>query len=273
MKQTFITTPDKKRIAVYESSGSGRTVLFIHGNSLGAELYSKQLNSELGKKYRLIAFDFPGHGKSDAAANPAQAYSPQGLIDSMFTVINQLKLKDFIIAGHSLGGHLILQASGALRAAKGLLVFGTPPLSMPPDTTKVYHPHPALAYAFKSDLTDEEAKALADSFILSDSHSDETVFKLIKATDKNFRGSFAATAFGGALKDETQIIEKLKIPLAILHGEKDQLVNLDYIKSLTIPSLWRKEVQLITNAGHCPQWENAEAFNNCLKAFIEETIE
>lgn len=267
MNPIFITTSDQKRIAVYESNGRGKTILLVHGNSLGAELFSKQINSDLGKKHRLIAFDLIGHGKSDVASNPQQSYSLQGLIDTIITVVDQMQLSDFIIAGHSLGGHLILQAADRLQKAKGIVIFGTPPISLPPDVSKLYHPHPALGLAYKSDLTTEEIKQLADAFILPNTPSDKTIIQLIKQTDKNFRSAFAASAFGGALKDETVIASKIKIPLAIFHGEKDQLVNCDYIKSLTIPTLWKKEVQIIKNAGHCPQWENPIAFNELLEKF------
>lgn len=272
MKQTFIPTTHNKKIAVYENGKQGIPVLFVHGNSLGAELFSRQLKSGLAKKYHLIAFDFPGHGKSAAAVNPSQTYSPQGLIDCIFAVIYHFQLSQFILVGHSLGGHLILQSAENLSSATGFVIFGTPPLSMPPDVAKIFHPHPALGLAYKGELTDEEAKQLADAFILSSRHSDETITQLIKQTDKNFRAVFASAAFGGALKDETQIVNKIKTPLAILHGEKDQLVNLDYIKSLPIPSLWKKEVQLIRHAGHSPQWENAEAFNVLLESFIESLV-
>ncbi|RLA00888.1 MAG: alpha/beta hydrolase, partial [Gammaproteobacteria bacterium] len=60
------------KIAITES-GSGETcLLFIHGNSSSKSVFSKQLSSDLAKKYRLIALDLPGHGDSDNALNPQQ---------------------------------------------------------------------------------------------------------------------------------------------------------------------------------------------------------
>jgi pimeloyl-ACP methyl ester carboxylesterase len=37
-------------------------VLLIHGNSLSREVFRKQLGGALARKYRLVAFDLPGHG-------------------------------------------------------------------------------------------------------------------------------------------------------------------------------------------------------------------
>jgi len=49
------------------------------------------------------------------------------------------------------------------------------------------------------------------------------------------------------------------------------MVNVSYISSLTMPTLWRGAVQIIPKAGHAPHWEQPERFNTLLEAFIEET--
>jgi pimeloyl-ACP methyl ester carboxylesterase len=59
-------------------------------------------------------------------------------------------------------------------------------------------------------------------------------------------------------------------PLAIVHGADEQLVNLDYIRSLTMPSLWRDEVQIIEDAGHAPHWERPDRFNALLAEFVAD---
>jgi pimeloyl-ACP methyl ester carboxylesterase len=37
-----------------------------------------------------------------------------------------------------------------------------------------------------------------------------------------------------------------------------------------MPNLWRGEIQVITGAGHTPQWEQPESFNRLLREFIED---
>ncbi len=268
MKEFFITTPDKKRIAVYESNGSGQTVLFVYGNSLGAELFSKQFNSELGKKYRLIAFDFSGHGNSDVPSNTQETYSVKGLVDCLLYVIETLKLKEPLLVGHSLGGHIIIEAAEHITDTKGYVIFGTPPIGIPPDMAQAYLPFPALGLAFTPDLSDDDITTLANAFV-ADNYSDIAPIKqLIKNTDKNFRSIFPASVLSGGMKDEVKIVSSLNKPLAIFHGEQEKLVNINYLQSLYIPSLWQNKIHLIPNAGHCPQWENAEEFNNLLEKFI-----
>jgi pimeloyl-ACP methyl ester carboxylesterase len=53
-----------QRIAGYESPGTARAILLVHGNSSSSRIWQKQLEGPLGGKYRLIAIDLPGHGRS-----------------------------------------------------------------------------------------------------------------------------------------------------------------------------------------------------------------
>ena len=59
-------------------------------------------------------------------------------------------------------------------------------------------------------------------------------------------------------------------PLAIFHGKEEQLVNEIYLRKLTIPTLWRGDIQIISAAGHAPQWEQPEEFNGLLDAFMTD---
>jgi len=70
--------------------------------------------------------------------------------------------------------------------------------------------------------------------------------------------------------DEVQIVAALKKPLAILHGEHEQLVSLPYLQGVAAPTLWRGAVQLIADSGHAPHWEQPAAFNALLEAFIKD---
>ena len=62
----------------------------------------------------------------------------------------------------------------------------------------------------------------------------------------------------------------MRVPLAVLQGEQEQLVSLDYLRRVPMPTLWRGEVQVIAGSGHAPQWEQPAAFNSLLAAFIAD---
>ena len=70
-------------LIVAEEAGRGDLpVLLIHGNSLSREVFRKQLGGALSRKYRLVAFDLPGHGDSSDALRRCHTYTLPGLADA-----------------------------------------------------------------------------------------------------------------------------------------------------------------------------------------------
>ncbi|MCY4045093.1 MAG: alpha/beta hydrolase, partial [Cellvibrionales bacterium] len=62
-------TIDDLNINYVDSEGSGPTIFLFHGNSSSAESFTCLFHSELAKKYRLIAINFPGHMGSQLPEN------------------------------------------------------------------------------------------------------------------------------------------------------------------------------------------------------------
>lgn len=87
----------------YTEKGDGKeTIIFIHG--LGSYLPAwDRIIPELSKKYRCIAIDLPGYGKSSKDPH-------SGLMSFYADVINEfadsLHIEKFSIAGHSMGGQI-----------------------------------------------------------------------------------------------------------------------------------------------------------------------
>jgi pimeloyl-ACP methyl ester carboxylesterase len=253
-------------IAGFESPGTGRPILLVHGNSSSSRIWQKQLQGALGTKFRVIAIDLPGHGASSPPPDPAQDYSGSGYARAIAASATELGLKDAVVVGWSLGGHAVLNAAAAMPMASGLMIFGTPPIGKGPDgfagfkglSTTVFTPKPSEA-----EIEEWTKSAFAPGyapipdFVVSD----------FRNTDGNARGYLGAAAQAGRLADEAEIVRNLTIPLAIVHGREEQIVDLGYLQRLPAPTLWRGEVQVIDGAGHAVQWEKADAFNKLLDEF------
>src|SRR5436853_4699182 len=115
-------------INVYQSEGDGPAALLIHGNSCSGLTFRHQLESPLGEKYRLVALDLPGHGDSARAVDPQSTYTLPGYAAIIAGAAEQLGLTDAVIAGWSLGGNVVLEASSRFPDAPGFLIFGAPPV-------------------------------------------------------------------------------------------------------------------------------------------------
>lgn len=258
-----------QRISYFESAATGQAVVLVHGNSLSGRCFARQLASELGQKYRLIAPDLPGHGLSGPAANPATGYTLPGYAAVVTELIDRLGLQNPVLVGWSLGGHILLEAISRLPGAAGLMLLGTPPIAKPL-AGEPFKPTPLSHCLFQNELSLEHATAVAAGFFTADCQVPELLIEDMLRTDGRAREALWQSVMDGNYSDEAEIVAHLARPLAIVHGKDDQLVNLVYIKSLSIPALWRGEVQVIESAGHVPHWEQPDRFNQLVMTFIEE---
>ncbi len=257
-------------IAVHESEGAGRPIVLIHGNSCSARAFSRQLEGPLGASHRLVAIDLMGHGRSANARDPA-AYLLSGHARSLVALLTARGIEDSILVGWSLGGHILLEAAPDLAAARGLMIFGTPPIGFPPAMDQAFLPNPAMAVGFTPEITPETAKAYVAAFF-APGFADIPPFFIEEAirTDGIARAQVGASIDPALTRDEVEIAAALKAPLAILHGAREQLVNGAYFKSLKLPTLWRGATQVIAEAGHAPHWECPDEFNALLRAFAAD---
>jgi pimeloyl-ACP methyl ester carboxylesterase len=255
---------------VQDSGGEGPQVVLVHGNSASSHAFERQLHGPLGRTHRLVALDLMGHGASADAADPA-AYRLPGHARTLRALVEALHLEEAVFVGWSLGGHILLEAAPDLPKAKGFLIFGTPPVRIPPEMDKAFLPNPAMGAAFSAEITREQAEAfVAAQFAPGFSDIPAFFVEDVLRTDGRARAGVAESVQPGASRDEVDVVAALKVPLAILHGEHEQLINGAYFASLKAPTLWRGGVQVIAQAGHTPQWETPAAFDAAVTAFARD---
>jgi pimeloyl-ACP methyl ester carboxylesterase len=257
-------------IACRESAGTGRPVVLVHGNSSSSQTWLPLLDGDFGRKYHCVAVDLPGHGQSPPAADPG-VYSMPGYGRCVAEVAGALGLQRAVYVGWSLGGHIAVEAGPNLPDPAGIAVFGTPPVADAASLATAFLPNPAVAIGFTPDVSPEQARQYAASFLAPGSSLPlDSLEADILATDGAARGGLGASIAEGRFADEVAIVSTLGVPLAVLHGAAEQLVSLDYLRGLNIPTLWRGEIQLIDGAGHAPHLEQTEAFAALLEAFVDD---
>jgi pimeloyl-ACP methyl ester carboxylesterase len=261
-----------QQIAFTQSEGGGRAVIFVHGNSSSARTWRPVMTGAFGQRFRCLTLDLPGHGGSAPARNRAD-YSLPGYAAALAGFAQATGATDAVIVGWSLGGHIALEAAPAMPAAAGYVVFGTPPVASAAQMGEAFLPNPAMNVGFTASVGPEEARAYAESFTAPRSalSLDEFIADIVR-TDGEARAGLFASIGEGRFADEVAIVGALRPPLAILQGEGEQLVNVDYLRQLTIPSLWRGRVQLIPGAGHAPHQETPGEFADLLEQFIADLV-
>ena len=259
-----------QQLAYLQSVGSQRTVIFVHGNSCSARTWQPLLTGPFGQRFRCLAFSLPGHGLSARAIDPA-AYSVPGYAATLAGFARALDADDAVIVGWSLGGHIAIESAPGLPGAPGFLVFGAPPVASAAQMPEAFLPNPVLNIGFSASVSADEARAYAASFVApgSDFPLDGFVTDILRTDGAARTGLFASIA-AGQVADEVGIAGTLGRPLAILHGDAEQLVSLAYLQQLAIPSLWRGAVQIVPGAGHAPHQEAPEEFTGLLEQFIAD---
>ncbi len=108
-----------------EDGGTGGVpVVFVHSFAGSTAHWAAQL-AYFRKTRRAVAFDLRSHGRSDSPAR--DEYAVEFLASDIAAVADGLKLKRFVLVGHSMGGAASLAYAGAHpdRVA-GLVLVGTP---------------------------------------------------------------------------------------------------------------------------------------------------
>lgn len=109
----------------YYDSGTGTPgeppIVLLHGATFRAEDW-ENVFPRLATRYRVIAYDARGHGKSGRA----ESYGIAALADDLLRVIETVAGQPAIVIGHSLGGATALVAAAKKPAAIRALVLEEP---------------------------------------------------------------------------------------------------------------------------------------------------
>lgn len=95
------------RDVFYEAQGKGsRAVVLIHGWTCDHTFWSGQIGA-LSQKYRVVAIDLPGHGRSaEAAAYPMSLFAR-----AVDAAMRAERISKAVLMGHSMGGAVVLTFS------------------------------------------------------------------------------------------------------------------------------------------------------------------
>ncbi len=98
------TTSFKKGTVTFSDTGKGRVVVLLHG-FLGSHKIWESTIVALSKTFRVIAIDLPGHGDTDCFG---YVHTSELIAKCVKNVMDNLRLKKYVIVGHSMGGYAAL---------------------------------------------------------------------------------------------------------------------------------------------------------------------
>ncbi len=267
-KSYTVTAPDGVRLAVQESGDpTGQAVIFIHG-LLGSRMnWEKQIDSPQLQRYRMITYDLRGHGLSDKPENIEAYRNGRRYADDLATVLEATAGKRPVLVGWSLGGVVMsnyLAAYGDAKISGIVYVDGVIELNAPLITA---HPH---VYA---GLSSDDLKTHLDALrtflgLCFQIKPDAPTFERLLSSAA--MASWTMTRATPAMTvDVAEGLPKAKVPVLMLYGSKDDLVNVQPSIARARQLNARIQSKVYENSGHAPFLEEASRFNTDLAAFMD----
>ncbi len=88
----------------YVTAGRGPDLVLLHTLRTQLDMFQKVI-PDLARRFRVYALDFPGHGYSDI---PKAEYSSEFFVSAVTQFLDQLDIRDAVVAGESIGGSIAL---------------------------------------------------------------------------------------------------------------------------------------------------------------------
>ena len=118
----------------YEEKGEGDLIVLLHGWGSNITLFANLIDL-LSKKYKVVAMDMPGFGKSD---EPKEPWDVGRYVDFVIDFLKDYNTDEVMLLGHSFGGRVIIKMHSRsdlpFKVTKVILVDSAG--IMPPKTNK-----------------------------------------------------------------------------------------------------------------------------------------
>ena len=243
----------------YLEQGTGPCILMIHGLSGVAQNFGYQVMGELARDHRVIAVDRPGSGYSVRHPRSSAALDVQA--DVMAGVIDALKLDKPLIVGHSLGGAVALATALRYPDKVSGLALVAPLTHMPSETSKAFAalniPYPWLrklvGWTLAIPLSIRNREKVMDIVFGPEAAPED--FPLRGGGFLGMRPSqfVAASTDMHALPDVLPTMQQsygsLKLPVGVLYGRQDRILNPQEQGQGLVDALPDTELELI-DGGH-----------------------
>ena len=196
----------------------------------------------LSSTYRCVAFDLRGSGSSDA---PASGYRMTDLADDAQSVIAAMKLKKYVLVGHSMGGKAA-QVLAARRpdGLKGLALVASAPAG-PMHIGDAEREQMRGAYTSRETVNWAIDNVLTSAPI-SDTDREAIITDALRLSESAREGWIEV----GSREDYSKEVANVNVPVAIIAGEEDKIDPVEVVKTDIIPSFQSPETHFLGGRGH-----------------------
>jgi pimeloyl-ACP methyl ester carboxylesterase len=272
----LVTTSSGGVFLQEKGPADGVAVVLFHGTAAWSELWRRTIDALAAGGFRVIALDLPPFGFSERPGT----YSRQDQAERVSEALRQIGVRPAIIVGHSFGAgaatELVMRHPNQARAL--VLVDAALGLTAPPsEVPLLLRPKWLREVAVSLTITNPLAtKTLLQSLIEKKDRALPEYIEILQRPT-TLRSSTADIAdwlnyfLGdnkGALSANRNSYPGVKVPVAMIWGDKDTVTPLDQATDLRT-LMPQTRLTLLPGVGHIPQIEDPDAFNAALLSTIK----
>ena len=262
----------------YEDHGTGKPIVLIHGYPLNGASWEKQVSALLGAGYRVITYDRRGFGQS---SKPTTGYDYDTFAEDLRKLVTQLGLRDFTLAGFSMGGGEVARyigRYGSKDVSKAVFISSVPPYLL----RAADNPEGVDGSVFegiqKAILADRYAffTEFFKNFYNTDQYLGTRVSEQAVQSSWNIAASSSATASLACVptwhEDFRKDLTRVQVPTLVIHGDADRIVPFAASGQRTAKMVPGARLVVVKNGPHCIIWTHPDEVNTALLNFLKEEM-
>jgi len=229
----------------YIQYGEGKDIVLLHGWGQNIEMM-RPLGERLSKNFRITILDLPGFGES---SEPLESLTIDDYCDILEEFLENLKIKNPILVGHSFGGRISIVYASRNKTEK-LVLFGSPCV--------VRNKKPSLKVRFLKFMKKVPVINKLEGFAKKHIGSRD-----YKASSDMMRKILVNTVN----QDLSNNCKKIKCPTLLIWGENDSEVSVEEAKEIE-SMIDDAGLIVLPNSTHYAYLENLNHVINILKNFF-----
>lgn len=257
---------DEDFVMAFQDTADRPTLLLIHGFPLSSSLWTMQMD-DLESYVRVIAPDLRGHGNSDNVPGP---YSVEMLADDCADLLAHLNVPTpFVVCGLSMGGYVALEFYRRYPEHVAALILTATRAA--PDSDEGKENRNRMMETTRNNGVTAVNKAMLPKLFAPDNYENDSelvgfVQEMMEKT--SVEGMVGALAAMRDRPDSRPMLADIDVPVLIIHGEHDQIVPLAEAEEM-VEAIPDAELVVLEDAGHLPNLEQPDDFNEAVIEFLE----
>lgn len=247
-----------------EDQGSGDPALvFLHYWG-GSSRTWKQVTAPLARSYRTIATDHRGWGASEA---PASGYALADLAEDVAGVIHALRLRRYVLVGHSMGGKVAqLLASRWPPGLAGLVLVGSAmptPLALPGAMREMMR----VAYA-----TRESVEMSIDQVLTARPLDPADREQVIADSLRGAPQAIEAWPAASSQEDISGLVAAIAVPTLVIASELDRVDTVETTTAELLPRIPGAILRVLPGTGHLAPLESPTELVVLIDQFVSGMV-